>query len=51
MKTKTKLLVAASSSLVLIASGLEAGAAESDNASKIKVTRMGSQPSREGPAD
>ena len=51
MKTKTNLLVAATASLVLTGSGFDAGAAESDDASKIKVTRIGSQPSREGPAD
>ena len=51
MKTKTNLLVAATASLILTGSGFDAGAAESDDASKIKVTRIGSQPSREGPAD
>jgi 4-carboxymuconolactone decarboxylase len=51
MKTKINVLVAATASLVMTGSGLGAGAAESDDVSKIKVTRIGSQPSREGPAD
>jgi quercetin dioxygenase-like cupin family protein len=51
MKTKTNLLVGAAALLVLAGSGLDARAVESDDASKIKVTRMGLQPSREGPAE
>ena len=51
MKTKTNLLIGAAALLVLAGSGLDARAVESDDASKIKVTRMGSQPSREGPAE
>ena len=51
MKTKTNLLIGAAALLVLAGSGLDARAVESDDASKIKVTRMGSQPSRGGPAE
>lgn len=51
MKAKPNLLTAAAAALILNASGLEVRAAEIDDALKIKVTRVGSQPSREGPAD
>jgi 4-carboxymuconolactone decarboxylase len=51
MKSKVTVITATIVSLFLIASGSSASAAENDPSQNIRVTRRGSEPSRNGPAE